>query len=1243
MSNEALASLSVQPMVDLVTAPYRHGAETLVISLGAKDVVIGTTEVNKYDFQEYRARYNTDPEEPKYVLFLKKNLGSDPLEIEIDFSGGSQPVSFTIPPRTFAGTSFVVPLKADATLRLLRFRQRPLPLPGNGADNFGILALLGNIAKLFWVLGWEKDQIRQYLQDVQQQRRRDLAHGFSLDKLGEDLGVPRFPPREHSVDDETLALYHFSDPNIISVPKTTLFTAIDNVETTVNVTSLFGFPLVPPFQIQIDQEIMIVTANVATRWTVTRGVNAALHTSGALVSLLNIIIDQTLVTDETLRFDRIGHRFSGHPGINNGAQSRAIGKFGNGFAFPGPNGNGTITIANHADFNLPSNQSLTVEAFVNADSIPINDLTPHVIILKGQVDSIGTLTGAGWSLSVANFQNRGIASNVRWTMFDGAQGAQQIEIFADLNIADGKFHHLAGILDRASQRARLLVDGEERANADISSVGALTNAEDIRIGRSAIGHSLSGVVDEVRFSKVARTDFHPVLGEGDEFYRQRLGIFERWLLPTPDALLLTINKLVHINGEAESFVLIEKNRPSVGASKLIRILPASLLAGKSIDRDGNSLSKESDMSGIPEEDVDFNATFLLTHNRLNVDYGTNSNSRLMQFALKTQLDALVDLLAAANPPIAGNLIVDKAFDETDPGLHKVGRAVLLHHQNLALDQLGVLAHRAGFDFVRNDRTHIYASVAAGEKLEIVVETALPAAGIDLFNGQTINLHVAPETLPGTGQIKWTLIGCGAGQAHFELYEQTSLSGAIDAATTTITVTSAVGFSDAPSFKIRIDDEVMTVTAIATTTWTVTRGVDGTTAASHALNASVILALRTPLTSRAHLRLVADAPGEITLRVEYTFQRHVVSGTRTIRISIDALADQATIAANGDIKISEADAVRSLGETINPIYLVTSNEPGVNYGADPSNKKMQIVLERAFKTLLATQPGLATGLQVLRAFDPVDPGLHKAGRALLITHATVTADRLGALAHQAGFGFVRRQGTQIYCSVAAGEKVEIVHADTLLPLEDDLIVGTSVDLRVRSTELFNIAVGFQTDLDNGVISNALKQEFTNRGIVLSVDAKASAQELGKRWVITDQAKKFFLSKDVNNINVFSLADNYNWSIGKIGNGRGALDFVLRPKVKFTPIEPGFLALNVTYLEENAQSTFPYTFEIKLKSQLEAANAIIPKYQYDLIMNILNFFHPIGVEVVTGNIRKHVVEIEQDPQKAFPAYTFPDFRV
>jgi hypothetical protein len=66
----------------------------------------------------------------------------------------------------------------------------------------------------------------------------------------------------------------------------------------------------------------------------------------------------------------------------------------------------------------------------------------------------------------------------------------------------------------------------------------------------------------------------------------------------------------------------------------------------------------------------------------------------------------------------------------------------------------------------------------------------------------------------------------------------TLSAAINAAVTTAPVTSTVGLPSGPSFKIRADDEVMLVTGLAANSLTVTRGVDGTTAASHASGAVV---------------------------------------------------------------------------------------------------------------------------------------------------------------------------------------------------------------------------------------------------------------------------------------------------------------------------------------------------------------------------------------------------------------------
>jgi len=74
---------------------------------------------------------------------------------------------------------------------------------------------------------------------------------------------------------------------------------------------------------------------------------------------------------------------------------------------------------------------------------------------------------------------------------------------------------------------------------------------------------------------------------------------------------------------------------------------------------------------------------------------------------------------------------------------------------------------------------------------------------------------------------------------------TTLTSAITAAQTSLTVASPTGFPTS-QFKIRIDDEVMTVTGgYGTTSWTVTRGVSGTTAASHASSQTVLREDATP--------------------------------------------------------------------------------------------------------------------------------------------------------------------------------------------------------------------------------------------------------------------------------------------------------------------------------------------------------------------------------------------------------------
>ena len=105
------------------------------------------------------------------------------------------------------------------------------------------------------------------------------------------------------------------------------------------------------------------------------------------------------------------------------------------------------------------------------------------------------------------------------------------------------------------------------------------------------------------------------------------------------------------------------------------------------------------------------------------------------------------------------------------------------------------------------------------------------------------------------------------------------AGGIDAAVTSLTVASAAGFPASGNYTILVDAEAMTVTAgQGTTTWTVTRGVNGTTAAAHALNASVSFssgglllgaALANAYPSGSTVRLANAQPGTTVFRVAST--------------------------------------------------------------------------------------------------------------------------------------------------------------------------------------------------------------------------------------------------------------------------------------------------------------------------------------------------------------------------------------
>lgn len=90
---------------------------------------------------------------------------------------------------------------------------------------------------------------------------------------------------------------------------------------------------------------------------------------------------------------------------------------------------------------------------------------------------------------------------------------------------------------------------------------------------------------------------------------------------------------------------------------------------------------------------------------------------------------------------------------------------------------------------------------------------------------------------------------------------TSLAGDISDSETTITVSDTSGFpTDEPPFRIRIDNEIVAVESINGMTWTVTRGVSGSTPQSHDEHTTVI-AYTSRTAGEARLDSVSQCPPE----------------------------------------------------------------------------------------------------------------------------------------------------------------------------------------------------------------------------------------------------------------------------------------------------------------------------------------------------------------------------------------------
>jgi hypothetical protein len=688
-------TIAVDRMAERLTAPFGRGADRLALTLapGARPAQV---IVAPYDFAEHIARFGTDPE-PRYAVTAQADVtvattlraGYEVLRPGEAPAAGN--AALLIPGGTLAGMSAVLHLGTDegAAVRLRTLTMDPPPTEGNAAERWGIIALLGNIAKLLWIMGWERDSVGSYMAQVHGQTRLVQAAGQTLDLFGFNLGVPRFPPLPYKFEPDAVALYHLDDS--------------------------------PGPQVQ-------------DAMTLYRGI--------------------------------------GHPGTVAAARAGAAGRFGRGFSFADPAAE--IGVADHPELGTDAAASFTAECFVKPDGSSWEGA-----VLSKHADPRDP-TRPGWALSVGEF-GRGIPLNVSFLVSDGPHA---VTLFADRTLAAARFSHLAGVIDRTAQEARLYVDGTITARGSLTAVtGAPANAEPVRIGRAGAGPDtvFHGILDEVRLSRAARVRFAPVLGEDDDSYRRRLRTFERWVLPTPAGLQAALNDVTgEVNGVADPLIVDDTDSTLVEGSHPLTILPADLQPGESIDDLGRRDVTEADTSGTAAADSGFDPALLADGRDPRADFaapppaapaqisrGLAAEPHGMRVGTLRTFRALLDSLQARG--VAGNIQVRSGFDPAALDLRAVGRALVLAHEQVPPGQLAALAQRAGFTFTRYraDHADVYVSVRCTETVQIELEpgggTATAGNGFDLLTGQTLALKVVPP-LPIDVTVHWFTLGCGEGRA-----------------------------------------------------------------------------------------------------------------------------------------------------------------------------------------------------------------------------------------------------------------------------------------------------------------------------------------------------------------------------------------------------------------------------------------------------------------------------------------------
>lgn len=190
--------------------------------------------------------------------------------------------------------------------------------------------------------------------------------------------------------------------------------------------------------------------------------------------------------------------------------------------------------------------------------------------------------------------------------------------------------------------------------------------------------------------------------------------------------------------------------------------------------------------------------------------------------------------------------------------------------------MGILALFAMFD---SGMTQLHRASA--------VTTASAIADSEMENFRAIKFDVLGLDDADVAAADATYTGDSAYRS--EASPTTTLAALSDVASTTVAVASASGFPAQAPYRIEIDDEVMIVEdGAGTLVWTVTRGADGTAAASHTTGATVrqkktahvVKCGSAPCTTHVPTKTVTGADGRGYRVDTYMTWNHVTNAAST---------------------------------------------------------------------------------------------------------------------------------------------------------------------------------------------------------------------------------------------------------------------------------------------------------------------------------------------------------------------------